>query len=339
MRSRAPHLVKAIARTAISPWRRVISMQDRWTRGQIYGWRQPRWWPDRLAAAWPGPRSPHDDKSVVVFAGAQRYEFAPAALGRYRGHVHHGTLRPDAADVGARLARMQLPTGAARTLAIVSSFEGGFDAIQTYDRGKFSWGFIQFALTGGLPRLLDDLKRLAPEIFAEHFVAAGLDVGPGGIVVQRNGRTLTGRRAHDRLHDDPSCWLPFINASRVSQVQDIQVANAYAYYYAHPLKTTVTIGSDEVTLGALFADSEHGRTVVCDRAVNRGVGHTTVLFRTAVARSRARHAGDAALVLDCVRALEATDGVRLDAIASELASGTASIDYSGGGDSGSLVGA
>jgi hypothetical protein len=312
-------------------------MQDRWKRGQIYGWRQPSWWPDRLSAVWPGPRSPHDNKSVVVFAGAQRYEFAPATLGRYRGHVYHGALRPDAADVGARLARMQLPTDAARTLAIVSSFEGGFDAIQTYDRGKFSWGFIQFALTGGLPRLLDDLKRLAPAIFAEHFVSAGLDVGTGGIVVQRNGRTLAGRRAHDRLHDDPSCWLPFVHASRLSQVQDIQVANAYTYYYAHPLKTTVTMGSTDITLGALFADNEHGRTVVCDRAVNRGVGHTTVLFRTAVARSRARHASDAAAVLDCVRALEAADGARLDAIASQLAAGADAIDYARGGDPGSLV--
>lgn len=337
MRRRIPRPVKAIARAVLFPWRRAASTLDRWKRGQIYGWRQPRWWPERFAAAWPGPRSPHDNKSVAVFAGARRYEFAPAALGRYRGHVYHGVLRPDAADVGARLARMQLPPDAARPLAIVSSFEGGFDAIQTYDRGKFSWGFIQFALTGGLPRLLDDLKRLAPAIFAEHFVAAGLDVGTGGIVVRRNGRTLTGRRAHDRLHDDPSCWLPFIHASRVSQVQDIQVANAYTYYYAHPLETLVTIGSTTITLGALFADSEHGRTAVCDRAVNRGVGHTTVLFRTAVARSRARHAGDAALVLDCVRVLEAADGARLDAIASQFASRDATIDYARGGDSGSLV--
>jgi hypothetical protein len=62
-----------------------------------------------------------------------------------------------------------------------------------------------------------------------------------------------------------------------------------------------------------------------------------VLFRTAVARSRARHASDAAAVLDCVRALEAADGARLDAIASQLAAGADAIDYARGGDPGSLV--
>ena len=317
MTARAGRTARALARVMVAPWRLTARAVRRWRGGHIYGWRQPRWWPARLGG-WPGPRSPHDGKSVVIFAAPHRYEFAPAVLGFHRGHVHHGTMRPDAADIATRLTRMALPTGAARALAIISSFEGGFDAIQTYDRAKFSWGFIQFAATGGLPRLLHDLKTQAPDVFAECFGAAGIDSRDGRLTIRQRGRIVSGRRVHDWLHDDPSLWTPFLRASSRSQVQDVQVMNAYQYYYAHPLKAVVSMAGRDVTLAALFADSECARAVVCDRAVNRGVGHATVLFRTAVRRCDARDAGDVATILASVRDMEAQDAARIDALVHQI---------------------
>jgi hypothetical protein len=305
-----------LSRLVTWPWRRAVLEVNR--RGhRVYGWGQPHWWPERLGG-WPGPRHPHDNRSVVIFAGTDRFEFLPAVSDGYRGHAHHGTLRPDVTDVEACLVRLNLPTGAARALAVISSFEGGFDAIQTWDRGKFAWGFIQFTATGGLPRLLHNLKMNAPAVFDECFVSGGIDVDPGGITIRVNGRTLRGRRAHNRLHDDPSLWRMFLLASRLGPVQDMQVRTAYDTYYAHPLEQVVALRDGRLTLGALFAENEYGRAIVCDRAVNRGVRYALEILRTAARQSDARGVRDAPAVLARVRALERRDGWRLDALAQAI---------------------
>jgi len=294
------------------PWRWAAFQRARWRRGHFYGWRRPRWWPDSLG--WPGPRSPHDNKSVVIFAGPARYEFVPAVMGRYTGHVYYGCLRPEAAEVAERMARLGLPSDPAPALAAISAFEGGFDSIQTYDSGKFAWGFIQFTATGGLPRLLHEIKTSTPDLFDQYFRAFGFDIIEGVITLRVDGRQLDGRAVHDRLHDDPALWTPFLRASLLSPVQDAQVKTAYEFYYAHPLTATVTLDQDEVRLGDLFADSAYGRAVVCDRSVNRGVGHTTALFKKAARRSGARVRTDAQAILQCVRDMEAHDGRRLDTL-------------------------
>lgn len=302
----------------LAPWpvHRAAQGVRRWRRGHIYGWPRPAWWPARLP--WPGPGNPHAGKSVVIFAGKERCELVPALYGHLAGHVYPGTLRPDAADLAARLVRLGLPANAARTLAIVSGFEGGFDAIQTYDRGKFAWGFIQFTLTGGLPRLLQTIQAAAPDVFATVFRASGIGVEDGQVVLHAGGRTLRGRAMHDRLHDDPAFWAPFVHASRLSVVQDLQVRVAFERYYASSLAVTVPLGARKVTLGELFAASEWGRAVACDRAVHRGIGHVRALFQAAARHCQARSLEDAGAILACVRAMEAVDGGRLDALAAAL---------------------
>jgi hypothetical protein len=308
--------VRRLGRLITWPWRRAVRVVDRW-RHSVYGFRRPAWWPEHLSAAW-GPDHPHDNRSVVIFVGADRFEFLPAVSDGYRGHAYHGTLRPSASDIAACLARSHLPADAARVLAVISTFEGGFDAIQTYDRGKFAWGFIQFTATGGLPRLLHNLKASVPDVFAEYFGAAGIDVDSGQIVIRVKGRTLRGRHAHNRLHDDPTLWRRFLVASRVDPVQDAQVRTAYENYYARPLEQLVTVGGRRVPLGGLFASNEHARAVVCDRAVNRGAGYALRLFRQAVIRAAAKGAGDTPAILAEVRALEKRDQWRLEALVREI---------------------
>jgi hypothetical protein len=305
-----------VTRLATWPWRRAVREVRRWQQG-IYGPPEPSWWPERWKG-WLGPSHPHDNRAVAIFVGSERFEFLPAESDGYRGHTYQGTLRPGAADIERSLVRLNRPAEAARTLAVISSFEGGFDAIQTWDRGKFAWGFVQFTATGGLPRLLHNLKARAPAVFDECFTAGGIDVVSGRIVIRANGRTLEGRRAHNRLHDDPTLWRWFLLASRRTPVQDAQVSTAHDTYYAQPLMLRVTLGGQSVSLGELFADSEFGRAVVCDRAVQRGVGHTLRLFRRAVRQSGARSMEDRPSILDCVRALEVRDRWRLDELAREI---------------------
>lgn len=299
--------------------RRMLLHLRRWRRGHVYGWRPPGWWPERLGTWAAGPRHPHDGKHVVIFVGAERFEFAPAALGRYRGHVYHGTLRPDEADLAERLVRLGLDPAPARTLAIISGFEGGFDAIQTYDWSKFSWGFIQFAATGGLPRLLHAIKTHAPAAFDACFGTAGIDARPDHLIVRVAGRTLEGRAARNRLHDDPALWTAFLSASARQDVQDLQVRAAYEFYYRQALNGIVTIGGRDVTLEALFAGNDFAQAMVCDRAINRGVGHAVGLFRRAAREVRASGPDAADAVLERARVLDRRDRRRLDALAEHLA--------------------
>lgn len=309
--------VQRCARLATWPWRRTRRTLDRWHRGHIYGWQQPAWWPDRWS--WNiGPLGPHDGKSVVIFVGGARYEFVPITWERYRGHMCAGRLRPDPSDLADRLARLNHPTSAARALATISGFEGGFDSIQTYDRAKFSWGFIQFSATGGLPRLLQNVKLRARDVFDTCFASRGLDVDEARLTVRVGGRTLQGRAVHDRLHDDPSLWTGFLQASRLSEVQDLQVDAAYENYYAFPLTQCVPLGQRDVALGTLFATDEFGKALVCDRAVHRGLAHTIGLFRSAAHQAGAREIEDASAILAYVRTLEADDAARIDTLETEM---------------------
>jgi GNAT superfamily N-acetyltransferase len=311
----ARQTLRALAGGVIRGLRRIVRRVPmvRWLCDLPYE-QHPSWWPVALSGR---RRSPHEGRSVVIFAEGRRFEFVPAVLGPYSGHVF-ASPHPDVTDIARRLARASQPVTSARALAVVSSFEGGYDSIQTYDRAGFSWGFIQFAATGGLPRLLGNLKTLAPDVFAELFVASGVDVVRGHIVITLNGRVLTGRAARNRLHDDPALWTPFLKAASRSRVKDIQVLDAYRFYYEHPLKAVVMVDSREMTLATLLADSELARAVVCDRAVNRGVGHASALFRQAVQLCRARGPADVDAVLACVRDMEAADGARLDALVAQM---------------------
>lgn len=301
------------------PVRRILRTIRRWQRGQIYGWRAPRRWP--AGWRWPGPRDPHAGRSVVIFAAGRRCEFSPVTFGRYLGHVYPGTVRATEADIAGRLNRLGLPVAVARPLAIVSGFEGGYDAIQTYDGAKFCWGFVQFAATGGLPRLLHAIRTTTPDVFTRCFGAVGIDVDMAGITVQRGGAVLRGRRAIDALHDDPSLWTPFILASSSSDVQDTQVRLAYENYYAHPMNTRVQVAGRVMPLADLIGDDEFGRALVLDRAVHRGVGHVLWLFRRAIARAQARGVADVAAVVAAVRAIDARDHRRITMLETRVSGG------------------
>src|SRR5712692_7918201 len=98
-----------------------------------------------------------------VVSGATRSEV---------GVMFVGTALPSAipvADYQAALAPTmadpQQRAGAAAALKLVSTHEGNFDAINTYDRALVSVGFIQFAGGRGLPPYLALLKARQPAKF------------------------------------------------------------------------------------------------------------------------------------------------------------------------------
>jgi hypothetical protein len=285
------------------PARRAYRELDALRRGRLYGFSRPGWWPRERA--WPfGPIHPHDGRQVTVMVGGQHYPFVPVTYGRYRGHMYAGRLRPSAAELAGRLQALGLDPGAAILLAAVSGLEGGFDAVQTYGRARFAWGFIQFTGLGGLPLLMQRIHSFEPERFERYFRASGIDCEPGRMVVIDGRQWLRGWRALNRLHDEPRLWKPFLLAGQDPAIQDVQIRAAYEHYLLRARALTVRLAGQSYTLGALMASQPLGEAFLFDTAVAGGLAHTARLFRRAARAAAARSPEDAAGLLTSALALE-----------------------------------
>lgn len=246
----------------------------------------------------------YDKGKIFVTALGQRCEFKSATYKGDSGHVYYGSLRPDADTIQQELEKLGLPSEDARVLAAVSGHEGGFDTIQTYDRAKFTWGFIQFAGTGGLHNVMTNIKAQAPNEFQEYFGIYGIDVADGKVIVHKDGQVLSGESALNELHDNPELWGGFLRASQDPTIQTLQVKTAYDYYYQPIMNKPVSLGGQTYTLGELFKDDDYGRAMLFDRAVQRGVGGAHKLFTQAIAQSGADSPDDLQAILNAAKALE-----------------------------------
>jgi hypothetical protein len=278
-------------------------------KGSVYGLSRPVWWPVRLwparrwamGLAWGfGPEHPFNGKRVEMKVGGHTYAFLSATYHRYRGHRCDGHIPATLEIIAAHLTTWGYPAMDGPILAAVSALEGGFDSIQTYDRAKFSWGFIQFAGIGGLVAVLQQLKTDAPAQFETYFARYGIDVGNGLLRVGK----ASGAAALNRLHDDPRLWRRFLLAGADPAVQRVQVKAAYERYFLHMLAHTERTGTTTLSYGELFAHHSYGRTILYDRAVHCGVAYTARLFKQALRQSRASGPLDADAVIQAARQLE-----------------------------------
>lgn len=190
---------------------------------------------------------------VVFFEGDQKAGLEPAETFERAGQA--AGLAPEAVAA----------------LRQVSTFEGGFDAINTWDSCRFSWGFIQFAGGRGLPRLLGHMKSRDPQRFAEYFGRYGVDVLPDAagdpqpVYVTRCGRFLRGDAAEQAFGDDPLIVALFIRAARCPVVKQLQVEAAIEHYAAPALRTTW----DGVALSSVLR-SPKSIAMLIDRKVHEG---------------------------------------------------------------------
>jgi peptidoglycan endopeptidase LytF len=252
---------------------------------------------------------------VTIFVAGREHTLHPATHGRYRGHRFDGVLRPSAADVAAMLEHQGLDPARGALLAAVSALEGGFDGLQTYDRARFSWGFVQFAATGGLPALMLRMRMQAPAEYERYFQAVGLDAVPGQMVVANGSKRWRGWQAVTRLHDDPTLWKPFLVAAHDPVVQAVQVAAAYEHYLVPVRKCVVTVDGTTRELGALLASEPMGEAALFDHAVHRGLTYTARLFQHAASLT----GGDPTALLQAARRLEPGDEGRWAALERALA--------------------
>ena len=136
----------------------------------------------------------------------------------------------------------------ARALQYVSEHEGNFDAINSYDKAIFSYGFIQFAGgTGGLAPMLALLKYRKTDTFRKYFQNNGLDVEYTILfddikkahlvaIDTANGKVLRRTAAETYLKKNIGLYGAFIRAAYDRNVQLMQIESAKIKYVGPALR-------------------------------------------------------------------------------------------------------
>ena len=167
----------------------------------------------------------------------------------------------------------------AKIMKSVSLLEGGFDAINTYDTGYVSIGFIQFASlkegAGSLGTFLLDYKNTSPDDFQRDLRRFGVDVTPSGVLDVldlQTGAELTGTDAALKIIEDPRLVAAFQRAGLKSDnFIAAQIRSAKAQFYPGDDNVNITVKS-QILSGKVsdFIKSEAGMATLMDRKVNTG---------------------------------------------------------------------
>lgn len=180
----------------------------------------------------------------------------------------------------------------ARALQWVSTHEGKFDAINSYDRAIFSYGFIQFvgALAHGasLNRVLASMKQFAPDQFARIFQSVGIDSESNvTTVLSENGTRLRGDDAWFYIQKTVPLYGAFVQAGfEPAHIREqLRMANALYVQPALNFKMTLQVGGLTLAIPRLqdVLSSEAILTAVIALAINQGTGGMSRIFSTATA--------------------------------------------------------
>ncbi len=156
------------------------------------------------------------------------------------GVADEGTVVSTRKDATAIFKAAALDHEARVVFLKVSEREGGFEAINTYDKGYVSVGFIQFttmeAGNGSLIRVLEDMKRRSKAEYKHYFQSYGVDVDDQHMLVvvdPDTGEVLHGPDAVEAVQQDKRLTAVFYHAGQGSKAfMESQVAQARAQYYA-----------------------------------------------------------------------------------------------------------
>jgi LysM repeat protein len=184
-----------------------------------------------------------------------------------------------------------LSNAQAQMLKEVSKHEGCFDAINTWDRAIFSFGFIQLAgaVTGSrLPALMTNIKTKEPNLFNELFRKFGIDVNNNVIsVIDDNGNTQTDTNAYMALQRSRQLCGIWVRAGYHQRVAELQI-EAAAQYYLVPALTKIRINlavGGTIIPSVPITDiirSVAGQATLVDITVNQWINTTGTYFKHAI---------------------------------------------------------
>jgi peptidoglycan endopeptidase LytF len=217
------------------------------------------------------------------------YMVYPNGIG-YSGQSSMALNLDDIASVGLNAQQ-------AAALQYVSTHEGRFDAINSYDKGIFSYGFIQFvgaaASGGSLNRLLASMKANAPGSFASIFQAVGIDTdGSTTLVKNAQGYQLRGDDAWLYIQQTLPLYGAFVQAGfdPSLNLEQLRMANSLYVQPALNFHLSVNIAGIQISIPRLqdVLSSEGVLTLVIALAVNQGVGGMSRIMADALAKVAAQ---------------------------------------------------
>ena len=145
---------------------------------------------------------------------------------KLNGYSLSGQAR--AVPTHAAIAAAGLTPQIFNALQFCKKVEGHYDAINTYDVGIFSYGFIQFAAKFSLNQLLQSMKTFAPLQFQQTFERAGITVRNGQVSVASAPSIVDQVQLWEYIKSQSDLFVPFIQAGFVQElvVEQYRVANA-----------------------------------------------------------------------------------------------------------------
>jgi len=225
-------------------------------------------------------------------------------------------------EVRATMKAAGLSASEQRILEMISGFEGGFDAVNTYDKKMVTWGFVQWA--GGdhsdLTEALTFIKARHPDAFRRQLQDCGIDVEKQMLVVKRaEGESLKGDAAAKAIQEDPKLAAVLMHAGQNPEIRKGEVGAAVALEIVNLLAATTKAGEHKVALNTLFT-SEYA----VGRLANTGVHSGRPTAKSTVAKTLASYvkahpyqtgeewlAGAEAACIDALAALDADRAKKL----------------------------
>jgi LysM repeat protein len=180
-----------------------------------------------------------------------------------------------------RVQSVGLTPQQAAALEYVASHEGRYDAINSYDRGIFSFGSIQFVGAAehgaSLNHVLASMKANAPGKFAQVFQQVGIDSsGWQTTVLDESGRRLSGDEAWLYIQKTVSLYGAFIRAGFDPDLvlEQLRAANDLYVQPALNFRLNLNINGIPIVVPRLrdILSSEGLLTALIAIAINRGNG-------------------------------------------------------------------
>lgn len=221
----------------------------------------------------------------------------------YDGVGYSGFSSAD--DVPVEVFRsVGLDENLALAVRYVSKHEGNFDAINSYDKAFFSYGFIQFAGGGrGFGPLLARMKVSQPQLFKTYFQDLGIDVTyttRGGDIhkgdlqlfdvhASQGEYEVSGITAEKALRADHQLYGAFIRAAYHPDFIKCQIEQAVKAYVKPALGIKLNFFNQTNVPITDVINSPMGLGFAIDMTVNKWINKTAELFEGGIERVARKH--------------------------------------------------
>jgi hypothetical protein len=252
-----------------------------------------------------------------------------------RGGFAGGATTDSRAAVAAALGRSGISADKQAMLRVLSSLEGHFSTVNTWDRAVVTFGFIQWttdeAGDGTLCKLMAALRSASPAAYRRCFQRYGIDLAGRRLRVTRpDGTTLVGTDAARFVQTSVKHVAALSAAGTDLDMQAAQIRFAAESKIDAMLARTVSAGGKSARLADLLT-SEYAVAVMLDRATGTGEGGTRSAAQRGFAafvaqspsadlRTSAARAAAGARVLAAIEALDKDRAAQYAALCRERGS-------------------